>query len=73
MKEFWLVVSTHLLPNYICIPKDEDLVKVVREFEIKWGFPQTAVAIDGSHIPIKAPVRYHADYYNRKGWYSIVL
>ena len=73
VKEFCFVVNTHLLSKYICIPKDEDLVKVVREFEIKWGFPQTAGAIDGSHIPIKAPVRYHADYYNRKGWYSIVL
>ncbi len=30
-------------------------------------------AIDGSHIPILAPQEYHTEYFNRKGWYSIVL
>lgn len=29
-------------------------------------------AIDGSHIPIK-PAENHTDYYNRKGWYSILV
>eukprot|EP00795_Rhopilema_esculentum_P009850 gene9850-18432_t len=30
-------------------------------------------AVDGSYIPIKAPAELHAEYYNRKGWYSIIL
>ena len=30
-------------------------------------------AIYGSHIPIKAPQQFPMDYYNRKGFYSIVL
>jgi len=30
-------------------------------------------AIDGSHIPIKAPHLFPVDYFNRKGFYSIVL
>ncbi len=45
----------------------------VKKFKEKWGFPQCLGAIDGSHIPIKAPIEYHADYYNRKGWYSVIL
>ncbi|XP_062518285.1 uncharacterized protein LOC134193474 [Corticium candelabrum] len=32
-----------------------------------------AGAIDGSHIPITPPVLNHTDYYNRKGWYSVIL
>jgi hypothetical protein len=34
----------------------------------RWG-----PAIDGSHIPIKAPYLFPVDYFNRKGFYSIVL
>ena len=29
--------------------------------------------IDGSHIPFCAPLQNHTDYYNRKGWYSMVV
>ena len=32
-----------------------------------------AGAIDGTHIPIIAPVVDHADYVNRKGYHSIVM
>jgi hypothetical protein len=30
-------------------------------------------AIDGSHIPVCAPAGMHTDYYNRKGWYSMIV
>ncbi|XP_071810727.1 uncharacterized protein [Apostichopus japonicus] len=42
-------------------------------FENRWGFPQCVGAIDGSHIPIISPTDHPADYYNRKGFHSIVL
>ena len=42
-------------------------------FLTKWGVPQCVRAIDGCHIPISAPVDNHMDYYNRKGWYSMIL
>uniref|UniRef100_A0A3P9IUC0 DDE Tnp4 domain-containing protein n=1 Tax=Oryzias latipes TaxID=8090 RepID=A0A3P9IUC0_ORYLA len=28
---------------------------------------------DGSHIPVIAPLENHADYFNRKGWHSMIL
>ena len=38
-----------------------------------WGFPQVVGAIDGSHIPILKPIECPSDYYNRKGFYSLLL
>ena len=46
---------------------------VVRGFEEKWGFPQCFGAVDGSHIPIIPLCDSPTDYYNRKGFHSIVL
>ena len=46
---------------------------VVEGFMDKLGFPQCADVIDGTHIPIVSPVECPADYYNRKGWHSIIM
>ena len=32
-----------------------------------------AGSIDGCHIPITPPAMKHSDYYNRKGWYFMLL
>lgn len=42
-------------------------------FKHHWGFPQTVGAIDGTHIPILQPQQGAADYYNRKGYYSVIM
>ena len=42
-------------------------------FEHKWGFPQCAGAVDGTHIPIVSPKECPADYFNRKGWHSVIM
>ena len=62
-----------LLPRYIRFPTGDALKEVVAGFKTEYGFPQCAGAIDGSHIPIVSPTECPADYYNRKGWHSIVL
>ena len=72
LAEFCEAVCDVLLPKYIFIPKGDDLNKVVQGFE-KYRFPQTAGAVDGTHIPIQAPPEHHVDYFSRKGWYSIIL
>ena len=73
INEFCTVVSDVLLQKFIKVPVGEELDNNIKKFKDKWGFPQCVGAIDGSHIPIKAPTEFHADYYNRKGWYSIIL
>ena len=62
-----------LLPRYICFPSGEDLQRTVDGFHAVWDIPQCAGAIDGSHIPILGPAENHTDYYNRKGWYSVLV
>ncbi|XP_071579822.1 putative nuclease HARBI1 [Temnothorax nylanderi] len=37
------------------------------------GFQGVIGAIDGCHIPCKQPIRNSHDYYNRKGFHSIIL
>ena len=62
-----------LTDKYISFPAGDNLKKVVERFKTKWEIPQCAGAIDGSHIPVKSPALNHTDYYNRKGFYSVVL
>ena len=62
-----------LLPKYIKWPVGDALVEVVQGFERKWGFPQCGGAIDGTHIPIISPEYCPADYFNHKGWHSVIM
>ena len=55
------------------MPSESRLREVIQEFEALWGFPQVAGAIDGTHIPILKPTECPSDYYNRNGFYSILM
>ena len=66
-------IVSSLLTTYIAFPSGEQLDGVVQNFSTKWGLPQSVGAIDGCHIPIAAPLNNHTDYYNRKGFYSMIL
>ena len=66
-------IASHLLSQYVQIPHGDRLKEIVEEFETCWGFPQAAGAIDGSHIPIIHPDESASDYYNRKGYYSVIM
>ncbi|CAH3114417.1 unnamed protein product [Pocillopora meandrina] len=45
-------------------------IKVISE---KSKVPNVVAAIDGSHIPIKAPKENHEDYFNWKHFYSYLV
>lgn len=62
-----------LLKKYISFPAGDRLQEVVQGFQSKWGVPQCVGAVDGCHIPVSAPTMCHTDYYNRKGWYSVII
>ena len=63
-------ISNVFSKDFVCFPVGSQLTEVIKE---KWGIIQCAGAIDGSHIPVSAPAGNHTDYYNRIGWYSIVI
>ena len=62
-----------LLRKYIRFPHGEGLSDVVEGFKNKWGMIQCAGSIDGCHIPVMPPALNHTDFYNRKGWYSMLV
>ncbi len=62
-----------LAKDLIHIPKGNAALEVIRGFETRWGFPHCFGAVDGTHIPIQAPKEFQSDYYNRKGFHSVVL
>ena len=67
------VIAEQLLPKYVRVPNDTCLCEIVDGFFLKWGFPQTVGALDGTHIPILKPVDSASDYYNHKGFYSVLM
>ena len=66
-------IVNNLAKRYITIPSGERLKLVVDGFQSKWGIPQCVGAIDATHIPIIAPKDSPLDYYNRKGYHSVVM
>ena len=50
-----------------------NLAAIINGFLERWNLPQCLGAIDGTHIPIKAPEHFHTDYFNRKCFHSIIL
>lgn len=63
-----------ILVSQIKMPTDEkDIQDIVDGFLRYHLYPQCVGAIDGCHLPIIGPDEFAADYYNRKGWHSIIL
>ena len=58
---------------YIRWPSLARLREISQKFQSLHGIPWIAGAIDGSHIPIISPSEHAADYYNRKGFHSVLL
>ena len=73
VKEVCHAISSHLSKIFIKFPIGNSLQEVVDGYRTKFGFPNCIGAVDGCHIPIIAPREDYQDYYNRKGWYSIIL
>ena len=73
VQETCTIIVQTLLHKYVQFPSGNRLDELVDGFLTKWGVPQCVGAIDGCHVPIASPAMNRTDYYNRKGWYSMIL
>lgn len=46
---------------------------IIEQFESQWNFPNCLGAIDGKHVVIQCPPNSATEFFNYKGYFSIVL
>ena len=63
----------NIAPYFIQWPSGGRLLQAIEGFNEHNGFPRCIGAIDGTHIPIKAPSNHHEHYINRKGFHPMQL
>lgn len=73
VSQFCVAVKSILLKKFIRWPSTAVMEKFANEFLGIRQIPSVVGVVDGSHIPIVAPRLHAADYYNRKGFHSILL
>lgn len=66
-------VVNNITPHFNHWRTGERLQQVVEGFNQHNGLPRSIGAIDGTHIPIKAPKQHREHYINRKGFHSMQL
>ena len=73
VQEVCATIVDVLLPKHLSFPSGDALRAVISGFQENHKFPQCVGAVDGCHIPIVSPPDCAADYYNRKGFHSVLL
>ena len=65
---------TVLKDDYLqCPTSQEDCTELADQTFQSWHFPNACVAADGKHIALFHPFRSGSEFYNYKGFFSIVL
>ncbi|XP_021324076.1 uncharacterized protein [Danio rerio] len=61
-----------LRPLYLRTPSEQELEDAARLFATRWGFPHCVGAVGSLHVPIIAPSSNTDNYWNSRGWLSVV-
>ena len=68
------VIYDVLCEDYFNMPSsEEDWLNLANGTQERWQFPNAFAAADGKHIAINHPYGSGSEFYNYKGFYSIVL
>lgn len=51
----------------------EEWLHLEKEYYRQWNFPHCVGAMDGKHVSLQAPINSGSDFFNYKGYFSIVL
>ena len=73
VNQFTGAIKSVILKKFIRWPSTFIMDKFAREFENLQGISYVVGAVDGSHIPIVASRFHVANYYNCKGFHSLLL
>lgn len=74
VEEFCDAIIGRFYAEEIKFPRsEEEMAAAAQNFLRRWQFPGVLGAIDGSHIPILTPEENGEEYYNYKGWHSVIL
>ncbi|XP_050028274.1 putative nuclease HARBI1 [Dermacentor andersoni] len=73
LKETLPAIWDCLKPLVLGRPSTQRWRDIAEEYYDKWDFPNTIGSIDGKHFAIKCPNKSGSDFYNYKGFYSLIM
>lgn len=67
------VIWKKLKDIYVREPNEKKLLSISEAFYKKWNFPNVIGALDGKHFAVQCPPNSGSQFFNYKGFYSVVL
>ena len=74
VREVCQAIIDEYMPDVMTCPTTPERWRAISDkFLKRWNFPHTCGALDGKHIACKCPPKSGSQYFNYKGFYSVVL
>lgn len=67
------IIDEYVDEVLVCPSSHDAWREIADKFFQKWNFPHTCGALDGKHVACRCPPKSGSQYFNYKGFYSIVL